>query len=64
MPRFQENPETEFEFYLATKLGMTVGRLREEMSADEYMRWGVYYGRQAQRKELELQKAKNTKGGR
>jgi hypothetical protein len=39
--------------YLATKLGMTVGRLREQMSSDEFMRWGVYYARIAQRDELE-----------
>lgn len=26
-----------FEFYLADKLGMTVARMLEEMSADEYM---------------------------
>jgi hypothetical protein len=26
------------------------------MSADEYMRWGVYYGRKAQREELEAAK--------
>lgn len=32
---------------------MTVARLRVEMSQDEYVRWGVYYMRLAQRLELE-----------
>lgn len=31
---------------------MTVARLRAELTQDEYMRWGVYYGRLAQRREL------------
>jgi hypothetical protein len=38
--------------FLATKLGMTVARMRQELAADEYMRWGVYFARQAQREEL------------
>jgi len=36
---------------------MTVGLLREQMSSDEFMRWGVYYARIAQRQELEQLKA-------
>ena len=52
------DPETEFEFFLAVELGMTVGRLRAEMSQDEFMRWGVYYGRKAQREELAQLQAK------
>jgi hypothetical protein len=31
---------------------MTVARLREEMTADEFTRWYVYYLRKAQRYEL------------
>ena len=54
---FEANPTSEFEFFLAQKLGMTVGRLRSEMSADEFLRWGVYYARLAQREELERLKA-------
>lgn len=38
---------------------MTVGHLRESMSSDEFVRWGVYYARIAQREELERLK----KGG-
>lgn len=37
---------------------MTVARLRQEMSNEEFVRWGVYFGRKAQRQELEIQKAK------
>lgn len=33
---------------------MTVQRLRAEMTADEYLRWGVYYAKQAQRLEQEV----------
>ena len=36
---------------------MTVGQLREQMSNDEFVRWGVYYARIAQREELERLKA-------
>jgi len=54
---FETNPETEFEFYLATKLSMTVGQLREQMSNAEFVQWGVYYARIAQREELERLKA-------
>ena len=49
---FETNPEVEFEFYLAQKLGLTVGRLRAEMSNDEFASWGVYYARLAQEQEL------------
>lgn len=52
-----ETTDAEFEHYLAQKLSMTVGRLRDEMSNDEYVLWGVYYGRLAQREQLERLKA-------
>ena len=35
-----------------------MAELRERMPADEFVRWGVYYARKAQREELELKKAK------
>lgn len=54
---FQANPDLEFEFFLAAELGMTVGRLREELSSDEFLYWGTYYARKAQREELEQLKA-------
>lgn len=53
-----ETTELEFEFYLAERLGMTVRRLRQEMPAHEFMQWGVYFGRKAQRRELEIARAK------
>lgn len=37
---------------------MTVARMRVEISNDEYVRWGVFYARKAQRQELERLKAK------
>lgn len=40
------------EFFVAEQLGMTVGELRSRMSADEFLRWAVYFGRKAQRREL------------
>jgi len=40
------------EHYLAAKLGMTVDRMRAEMSHAEWVRWGVYLARKAQREEL------------
>lgn len=56
---FEADPQFEFEFYLTEKLGgMTVAELRERMSADEFLYWEVYFGRKAQRIELERLKAK------
>jgi hypothetical protein len=37
---------------------MTVHRLRREMPADEFVRWGIYYARKAQREELEWLKGR------
>lgn len=48
----EANPNLEFEHYLATKLGMTVGRLRHEMTSAEFTSWQIYYARIAQREEL------------
>ena len=48
-----ESTDLEFEFYLAERLGMTVSRLRREMSAYEFMQWSVYYGRKAQRRQMQ-----------
>lgn len=35
---------------------MTVGDLRRRMSHAEFVRWGIYYARVAQRQELEQAK--------
>lgn len=48
-----ETTGSEFDYFLAQKLGMTVGTLRSRMSNDEYVHWSVYYARIAQREELE-----------
>lgn len=49
-------PELEFEFFLAEQLHMLVEDLRKRMSTSEFIGWWVYYGRLAQKKELELNK--------
>ncbi len=48
----EADPAIEFDHFLARELGMTVGRMRRIMGAAEYVAWGVYYGRKAQREEL------------
>lgn len=57
----EHSPDLEFEFYLATKLCMTVGQLRERMTQGEFVQWAVYYKRQAQQIELENLKAGGSK---
>lgn len=46
--RLENEPGAEFEFYLAQKLGMTLGRLRREMSNDEFVAWDIYFQREVQ----------------
>lgn len=63
MPRrrctgFLLDPDFEFEFYLAEQLKMTVADLRDRIGQREFLEWQVYYGRQAQKQELEQLKAK------
>lgn len=43
---------TSFAFRLAETLGMTVARMEDEMPNIEFVRWGVYFGRRAQRQQL------------
>lgn len=38
--------------FLARELRMTVGRLRTEMSNQEFVSWGIYFGRKAQREQI------------
>lgn len=47
-----------FEYFLAEKLGMTVARLRREMSSMEFAHWAVWYGIKAQRRQQELELAR------
>jgi hypothetical protein len=51
-----ETTDLEFEHFLAQKLSMTVARMRTEMPAEEYTAWSVYYGRMAQRQQIEQAK--------
>lgn len=55
---FERDPATEFEFFLAQKLRRTVAELRAGMSNQEFMEWGVFYSRKAQREELEMAKGR------
>jgi hypothetical protein len=48
----ETDPELEFEYYLAAKLGRTVTELRASLSNQEFVRWSVYYGRKAQQQQL------------
>ena len=54
----ETEPELEFEHFLATKLSRTVTELRASLSNAEFVRWGIYYARKAQRAELEAQRVK------
>jgi hypothetical protein len=38
--------------FLAEQLHMTVAQMRVELSNHEYLRWSMYYARQAQRRQL------------
>lgn len=47
-----------FEYFLAEKLGMTVARMRREMSSAEFAHWAVWYGIKAQRRQMEIEQAR------
>jgi len=49
----ETKPDLLFELFLAEKLGMTLGRMRDEMSNEEFLLWNTHYARQAQQNELE-----------
>lgn len=55
---FEDNPDQEFDHFLALKLHMTVAELRERMSAEEWGRWHIYFARLAQQRELQEARAK------
>lgn len=40
------------------KLGMTVAQLRDTMGNEEYVRWGIYFAREAQSRQLEARAAR------
>jgi hypothetical protein len=49
--RLETDPAFNFSFFLAAKLGKTVGEI-ERMPNREWLDWSVYFGREAQRQEL------------
>lgn len=53
----ERNPEVEFDYRLAEKLGMPVAEMRRRVSAAEWLGWYVYLARKNQRRELEIAKA-------
>lgn len=53
---FEAKPDLEFDFFLATKLHMTVEDMRDRMSNQEWLEWSIYYGRIAQREQLRAMK--------
>jgi hypothetical protein len=54
--QLEENPDLEFEFYLAQKLARTVAELRQ-MDNGEFVLWTRFYARIQQAEELERLKA-------
>jgi hypothetical protein len=54
---FENDQEVLFEFFLATKLHMTVDELRCRMSNHEFLKWNIYYRRLEQERELQVGKA-------
>lgn len=49
--RFETDPSFFFDFFLAEQLHMTVADVRA-MPVEEWMQWGVYFGRKAQQRQL------------
>jgi hypothetical protein len=49
---FEARPEHEFAFFLAERLGMTVGELLNRMSNWEFIQWMTFYGRRMQEQQL------------
>jgi len=40
---------------------MTVALLRASVSAQEWLEWAIYYGRKAQRRQLEMEEARGKR---
>lgn len=49
--RLETDPSFNFDFFLAEKLRMSLGQVRQMAYAD-WLAWSVYFGREAQRREL------------
>lgn len=54
MPRkaFLEDGEFAFEFFLAEKLGRTIGELRASISQAEFIEWNRFFAVRNQREQL------------
>lgn len=57
----EEDGDVEWEFFIAQKLGMTVQEMCERMSNEEFEHWKIYFGRVAQKRELAIKAAENSK---
>ena len=49
-----------FEFFLASELGMTVNRLRHELTEEEFLYWSAYYEVKAKRDKEEFLTLENS----
>ena len=49
---FEDDPELEFEFFLADRLGLTLAAMRAQVTQQEFVYWSRFHGRRAQQKEL------------
>lgn len=63
MLEFESEPGAEFAFFLAEKLGKFAAEV-DEMDNAEFVKWSVYFGRKAQRREIEAKKARTARGRR
>lgn len=50
-----------FEFFLATELGMTVSRLRTELTDAEFVHFAAYYEVKGKREKEEMDRAKSRR---
>ena len=46
------------QFFIAEKLGMTLGELRAKMSFEELLGWSAYLSLKSEREEKEMEKAR------
>lgn len=46
------------QFFIAEKLGMTLGQLRSTMSAEELLGWSAYCTLKSEREEKEIEKSR------
>ncbi len=50
-----------FEFFLATELGMTVSRLRSELTDAEFVHFAAYYEVKGKREKAVMDKARSRR---